>query len=375
MTQTTATMKDVAARAGVSLSTVSYVLSGTRPISGPTKVLILKAMEELNFQPNAVARALASKRTRVIALVLAPHRRGLGLSELEFVRGASEAARALDHHLVLLTEGMDSEADLAHLKGQGLVDGVILMEVVLDDPRVALLNTLGLPFSLIGNPGPSHQLPYVDIDFDQTFRDIVAHLQALGHRRVGFVNQSRDSFLAGYGPVVRSLESLERWGREAGWELVTVHSAAAPRDGFTACGTLFDAPQKPTAVVVMNDQALPGVLQSLAARGHRVPLDVSVVSALTSSHDAERMMPSLTSADIPSHDLARLAVSNLIRTLDNPGVGLETVLLSCPLTPRESTARNRESTTTKSSSERSEEGLCQDKSDPKPGAGRRIHAP
>lgn len=337
-----ATMKDVASRAGVSLSTVSYVLSGTRPISEPTKALILKAMEELNFQPNAVARALASKRTRVIALLLAPHARGLGISELEFVKGAADAARNLDHHLVLLTEGMDSEADLAYLKGQGLVDGVILMEVRLDDPRVELLQKLDLPFSLIGGPGPAHRLPYVDIDFDKTFGVVVDHLAGLGHRRVGFVNQSGDSFTAGYGPVVRAQEALDRWAAQARWDLTSVFCAATPRDGFAACESLLDRAESPTALVVMNDQALPGVLQALAARRLKVPDDVSVVSVLTSSHDAGRMMPALTSADMPSHDLARLAVGNLIRTLDAPNAGLETVLLPCKLTIRESSGPKKE---------------------------------
>ena len=143
-------MKDVAEKAGVSLSTVSYVLSGSRPISEATRTHILKVMDELDFHPNAVARALAAKRTRVIALLLSPQERGLGFSELEFVRGASEAARAADHHLVLLTEGMESETELAYLKRQGLVDGVILMEVHLQDPRVPLLQKLRLPFSLLG---------------------------------------------------------------------------------------------------------------------------------------------------------------------------------------------------------------------------------
>lgn len=340
MARVPATMKDVAARAGVSLSTVSYVLSGSRPISEATKALIHQAMEELDFQPNAVARALASKRTRVIALILSPRERGLGLTELEFVKGAADAARALNHHLVLLTEGMDSEADLAYLKGQGLVDGVILMEVVVGDPRVGQLQKLGLPFALIGGPGAMYKLPYVDIDFDKTFHDIVEHLTSLGHRRVGFVNQSRESFDAGYGPVVHSQEALERWASASGWTLTTALSAATPRDGFAACSRLLDAPERPTALVVMNDRALPGVLQALAARNLRVPEDVSVVSALTSSHDAERMMPALTSADVPSHDLARLAVGHLIRSLDSPSIGLETVLLPCPLTPRESTASN-----------------------------------
>jgi len=333
------TMKDVAEKAGVSLSTVSYVLSGTRSISEPTRVLILKAMEELNYHPNAVARALASKRTRVVALLLSPEERGLGLSELEFVKGASEAAKALDHHLVLLTEGMDSEADLAYLKHQGLVDGVILMEVHLHDTRVRLLQKLGLPFSLLGRPDPALNLPFADIDFDKTIQSVLEHLAGFGHRRVAFVNQSREAFDAGNGPVVRAQASFETWGKSLGLETATAFSHSTPRDGWSATLALFDGKLIPTALVVMNDRALPGVLQALAVRGLRIPEDVSVVSAVTSSTAAEMMVPALTSADAPSHELARLAVANLVNTIENPEVRLEGHLLPCVLTPRASTGQ------------------------------------
>jgi len=332
-----ATMKDVADRAGVSLSTVSYVLSGTRSISEATRATILQAMEELDYHPNAVARALASKRTRVVALLLSPEERGLGLSELEFVRGAAAAARTLGHHLVLLTEGMDSAADVEYLKHQGLVDGVILMEVRLRDPRVALLQRLGLPFSLLGSPDPALNLPSVDIDFEESFRVTLEHLHGLGHRRVSFINQSREAWKAGYGPVVRAQTAFEHWGASLGFEMSTAYSHPTPRDGWSAVEELLGVPRPPTALVVMNDRALPGVLQALAARGLRVPEAVSVVSAVTSSLAAEMMMPALTSANAPSWELARLAVENLVKTLDEPRTPLGNALIPCRLTPRAST--------------------------------------
>lgn len=333
------TMKDVAARAGVSVSTVSYVLSGERPISGPTRSKILAAMDELQFRPNAVARALASKRSRVIALVLSPHSRGLGPAELDFVRGAADAARSLDHHLVLLTEGMDSEADLAHLRGQGLVDGVVLMEVRLGDPRVDQLRRLGLPFSLIGNPGG--ETPFVDIDFDQTFGPVVDHLASLGHRRVVFVNQGAGAHAAGYGPVVRAQKAFEDHARRAHWDHRSVFCEAHPRAGAELCRGLMEGTGRPTALVVMNDQALPGILQALAGLGLSVPDDVSVVSVLTSALEASRSVPALSSADLPSTQLARLAVENLVAAL-SAGPAPGTVLLPCPFHHRESTSHPKE---------------------------------
>lgn len=331
-----ATMKDVAEKAGVSLSTVSYVLSGSRPISETTKARILKVMDELDFHPNAVARALAAKRTRVIALLLSPQERGLGIPEMEFVRGASEAARAVDHHLVLLTEGMDSETDLAYLKRQGLVDGVILMEVRLLDSRIPLLQKLGLPFSLIGRPEPAMDLAYVDLDFEATIKAVVVHLAGLGHRRLGFINQSRETFESGYGPSVRAYGAFERFAKQSGCAPAMAFSAPTPRDGWAACQHLLDQKAPPTALVVMNDRALPGVLQALAARGLNVPDDISVVSAVTSSASAEMMVPALTSSDVPSEELARLAVEQLVAAIEGfPHT--DQVLIPCQLVPRAST--------------------------------------
>jgi len=330
-------MKDVAARAGVSLSTVSYVLSGSRPISEATRALILKTMEELNFHPNFAARALASKHTRVIALLLSPRGKGLSLSELEFVKGASDAARALGYHLVLLTEGMDSEADLDYLARQGLVDGVLLMEVTLQDSRVPFLQRLGLPFSLLGRPDPAAALPFVDVDFDLSFEPILDHLTALGHRRVTFVNQGRESFDAGYGPAVRALDAWNRGTSVRGLDATARFCDATPRAGWDAAADLLAQHPRPTALVVMNDRAVPGILQALAAQGVSVPRDLSLVAAISSAATAEMTVPALTSADAPGHDLAQKAVANLVRAIEAPGAPLDSTLIPCPLVIREST--------------------------------------
>jgi DNA-binding LacI/PurR family transcriptional regulator len=211
------------------------------------------------------------------------------------------------------------------------------MEVHLLDARVPVLQKLGMPFSLLGRPDPTLGLPFADIDFDQSIRQIVDHLTGLGHRRIGFVNQSRETFDSGYGPAVRALEAFEHWTTRAGCRGKATFSPSTPRDGWQACQTLLADPEAPTALVVMNDRALPGVLQALAARGLRVPEDVSVVSAVTSATASEMMVPALTSADAPSQELARMAVAHLISTIETGRGPAENVLIPCRLTPRAST--------------------------------------
>src|SRR3954470_16958217 len=178
-----ATMSDVARHARVSVSTVSYVLTGTRPISAATRERVLAAMAELDYQPNAMARGLASRRSGILGLLLPLRDRPLGATESGFVTGATAAAREAGYHLMLCPIDVDDLDELRALATQGMVDGVLMMEVRLSDERVDLLAELGLPLALIGRTDTPEASTYVDIDFEQTVDAAVTHLADLGHRR------------------------------------------------------------------------------------------------------------------------------------------------------------------------------------------------
>ena len=122
------TMQDVAKHAGVAVMTVSYAINGTRPISEETRQRIFAAMEEMGYRPNVLARGLASKRSRIVALLLPAAKRGLGLTELEFVMSATEVARENGYHLVLWPTEIRDPRALQQLMQRGLVYGVIVLE-------------------------------------------------------------------------------------------------------------------------------------------------------------------------------------------------------------------------------------------------------
>ncbi|WP_239127711.1 LacI family DNA-binding transcriptional regulator, partial [Asanoa siamensis] len=201
-------MHDVARLARVSVSTVSYVLTGARPISQATRDKVLAAMAELDYQPNAMARGLATRRSRIVGLLMPIDERGLGATETAFVTGAAAAASAAGYHLVLSPVGAGDIDDLRRLASQRMIDGVVLMEVQVEDGRVAALQDAGVPLVLIGRTADPSGLSYVDIDFDQTVRDAVAHLVELGHRRIVYVNHSSAAIAEGYGPAVRTRDSF-----------------------------------------------------------------------------------------------------------------------------------------------------------------------
>lgn len=123
------------------------------------------------------------------------------MTELEFVTNAADAARENGYHLVLWTSEKNEPNELLNLTRQGLVDGLIIMEVRERDERIELLRETGIPFSVIGRCTGTTGLAYADIDFDQTTRDAIGYLAGEGHRHIAFLNQSQEVFDSGYGPV------------------------------------------------------------------------------------------------------------------------------------------------------------------------------
>jgi DNA-binding LacI/PurR family transcriptional regulator len=330
-------MLDVAKRANVALSTVSYALNGTRPVSDETRQRIFKAMEELGYRPHALARGLASKRSRIIALLFPAPERGLGITELDFVTNAADTARENGYNLVLWPSEMHDPEELRLFAKQGLVDGVIVMEVRLNDERINLLRDIGFPFSMIGRCADTTGIGYVDIDFERTMQEAVNYLAGLGHKHIAFLNQSQSAFDTGYGPVVRTEAEFAKATQTAGLEGISRFCRPSPQAGYEVCGELLAECPGLTALITMNERAVPGVMQAIADRGWRIPDDFSLVVIVSSARVAEMMTPPLTTSDTPAAELGRLGVELLIQQLEAEEREALQELVPCRLIIRGST--------------------------------------
>ncbi|GAA0958129.1 LacI family DNA-binding transcriptional regulator [Kribbella koreensis] len=336
-----ATMTDVARRAGVSVSTVSYVLTGTRPISEATREKVHAAMAELGYQPNAMARGLASRRSNIIGLLLPLTGRGLGATETAFVTGATEAAREAGYHLMLCSVGTDDADELQTLATQRLLDGFLVMEVQLEDRRVELLRELAAQFVLIGRTAEPAGLACVDIDFEQTVDDAVAHLVGLGHRIIAYVNHSEASLAGGYGPAKRTAAAFEAALERHGITGVMVPSEDTASGGRRAIGTARELCPRLTGVLVMNENAALGILAELREAALDVPWDVSVVSMVTSAAVADLASPALTAMTSPGAAVGAAATRVLLRRLADGDTSTYQELLPCVLEVRGTTAESR----------------------------------
>jgi DNA-binding LacI/PurR family transcriptional regulator len=327
-------MIDVAKRAGVAVSTVSYAINGTRPISEETRQRIFAAMEELGYQPNALARGLASKRSRIIALHFPVPERGVGLTEIEFITSAANTARDNGYEMVLWTSQMHDLEELRQSTQQGLVDGVVAMEVYLDDERIPLWRAAGLPFSLIGHSADTAGICYVDADFELAARDTIGYLLSLGHTHIGFLNQSQSVVNAGYGPCVRTELGYVDAMRAAGLYSVIDACRADAAAGSASLEKLLALDPDLTALIAINDRAVPGVVQAITDRGWRIPDDFSLVVIGSSGGVAELMTPPVTTVEPQNAAMGRLGVELLIQRLEAREKDDTQILLPCQLVVR-----------------------------------------
>lgn len=310
------TIADVARQAGVSVSTVSYALSGARPIRPETRARIEAAMAELGYRPNASARSLASRRSSVLSLVYPEVDRGVGGTGGEFIHAAAERARELGYQLVLWPFRASDAEQVGDLARQRMADGVLIMEVLLDDPRIEVLEAAAVPYVMIGRTREVENRASVDIDFEATLAESVRRLAELGHRRIAFINHSEESFRAGYGPTVRAAAAFDRAIAAhglSGWSRTCEDS---PLAGRLRAAELLQPDTAPTAFLTMNELATFGVLAELQHRDLVVPRDVSVLGIVTSPGVSAMSYPPLTTMNAPGAELGRAAVDHLVALLN-----------------------------------------------------------
>ncbi|MGH3381057.1 MAG: LacI family DNA-binding transcriptional regulator [Actinoallomurus sp.] len=323
-------ISDVARHAGVSPSTVSYVLSGKRTISEETRHRVMDSVRTLGYRPHAGARALASSRSNVIALVV-PLRSGMHVPVvMQMAISAVTTARTYDHDVLLLTQD-EGVGGLERVAGTALVDAIIVMDVELHDVRLPVLRSLDRPSVLIGFPADPTGLTCVDFDFEAAGAACADHLAALGHHEIALVGAPPAVYERGTGFAERTKAGFQRAAAERG-----VHALVRPCDPqyarSTAAEILRDHPGL-TGIVIHNEPAMEPLVAAFRAAGRRIPGDLSVI-AIAPDDLADRL--SLTSIAIPADDVGRHAVTLLMAKLDGHDVP-EATLLPPRLVVRSST--------------------------------------
>lgn len=300
------TLEDVAARAGVSRSTVSRAINGGLKVSPDAQAAVDAAVLELGYTPNRAARSLVTRRTDAVALVV-PEPDQMVFTDPYFaatLQGLSAALEPTEIQLVLLIarRGGDDSRTSRYLRNHN-VDGAVVVSHHRDDAIGPLLVDSGLPCVFVGRPfGRADGLPFVDVDNREGGRQAAEHLLAAGCRRIGTV--------AGPVDMAAGLDRLEGWKdalRAAG-----LPPAAVAHGDFTAAGGA-DATERllrehpdVDGVVVASDLMATGALRVLQRHGRTVPDDVRVVG-FDDLGVAESAEPPLTTVASPVVEMSRVA--------------------------------------------------------------------
>ncbi|NJA57420.1 LacI family transcriptional regulator [Streptomyces sp. NEAU-H3] len=325
---------EIARRAGVSRSTVSYVLSGKRQVSEAIRERVMRVVEESGYRPSATARALAHGSTRTFGLVIPPTSEHLVVEQLRFVGAVAEAAAAHDHDVLLSPSGEAHESAFDRMVGERRVDGVIVMETMLHDSRVARLIDEGLPFVTIGRTGAEEAHSWVDLDYAGLVTEAVTRLAALGHERIALINRPQRLLDREYGPAFRALDAFEKAVVAHDLRGTAVCAEDEEEPGAEVTRRLLGAlVSPPTAIVTVNERALDGVVAALRSARVVVPRDLSLL-AVTSEEHARAHEPQIGGADVPTTEMGRNAVEALLRRVTHPEEPLAHVLLSPPFLPR-----------------------------------------
>ncbi|MGW0735264.1 LacI family DNA-binding transcriptional regulator [Streptomyces sp. NPDC002851] len=307
------TLADVAKDAGVSASTVSYVLSGKRSISAPTRERVERSIDRLGYHPNAGARALASSRSNIIALMM-PLRTDMYVPVMmEIAVAVATTARTHGYDVLLLT-GEEGAAAVHRIEGSALADAVIVMDVELDDARLPLLRHSERPAVLIGLPADPAGLTCVDLDFATAGALCAEHLADLGHRDIAVIGEAPGVYERHTGFAERTLAGVRERARARG--LRAVHR---PCEGSYAAvaatlARVFEERPGTTGFVVQNEAAVEPLLALLRHQGRAVPEDISV-TAICPEQVASQASVRLTAVSIPAQEMGRRAVERLVAQL------------------------------------------------------------
>lgn len=312
------TIGDVAARAGVSKTTVSFVMND-RPNTGilpETRQRVLTAVAELGYVPNRQARNLGMQRTGVLGYhVLSEELDPTQLSSLSLFQALLRAADARDYQVVAFAaDPGEAVGTIRRMVAANSVDGFVLHDVVEDDPRVAALAELGVPFAVWGRTREGLPQSWVELDQRTGFHDVVDHLVGRGHRRIGYVGSTRP----GYWWAEREEAFRERMAHHglAVDEADVAHGVVDRGDGLDdALVRVLDRPDRPTALVTAGDMLAVSVYRTAARLGLAVGHDLAVTGFDPLLWHLE---PTLTTLTISFPELASLLVARCLRELDGP---------------------------------------------------------
>lgn len=338
-----ATTKDVAEMAGVSRTTVSFVLNDVQGmrISQETRQRVLDAARQLNYHPDATARRMVSGQTNVIGFVLRQNPdQAFGDYFLpQVLRGVSQAALALGYHTLFEPVPPEDKSGVyMRLILERHVDGIVLSGPRSDDLELLNIHQEGVNVVLLGQL-PGSNISFVDVDNVGGAKKATQHLIDLGHKRIAMITNAALAYTASQDRLSGYRAALEGAGIPHDPSLIRYGNFTL-NSGYHAMQDLLSQRPFPTAVFVASDTVAVGALQAISQAGMSVPDDISLCG-FDDIPVAGFIDPPLTTVRLPAHGLGWGAANLLIRMINKEDIQNHHIILETELIVRASSGAKK----------------------------------
>jgi len=328
----TATIKDVAKLAGVSISTVSRVINNSKPVSPEIRKKVLEIIEEISYKPNEIARTLVTKKSFLIGVIVTD----LGNSYVaEMVRGIEEIGKMYDYDILLCSTFGDKTAELKYIQllNRKQVEGIILISDLLDKDIKEQLKGYRVPFVYLSRYSYEKECPTVAIDDLDASYEMTNYLLNLGHKNIAYISNDINE---------NSLESLKLEGYKKaveenvkGKETVIYTKGRKIVDGYSIGKDVLNLKDQVTAVFCSNDEIAIGLINFLYDNNISVPNEISVAGYGDISL-ASVLRPRLTTVKEPFYDMGAVAIRRIIKELKGEKFKENLILLPFQIQKRDS---------------------------------------
>jgi LacI family transcriptional regulator len=330
---------DVAKMAGVSRTTVSFVLNNVMDvsISEITRERVLDAAKKLHYHPNVTGKKLVSGKSDTIGLVLyqLPEQIFADAFLPQVILGVEQAAIQQGFHVLLKPIDPNVPGGYTDLIRENHVDGILLSGPRQDDQALIELFDEGVPVMLMGQM-PDTKMPFVDVNATAGAAAAVQHLISLGHKRIGMITNAPLNYTSAQQRRAGYCEAIEA-ARLKLDTLLIQEGNFTPASGFAAMQALLKSPRRITAVFVASDVVAIGAMLAIKRAGLRIPEDIAIVG-FDDIPLAEFFDPPLTTVHLPAYGLGLAAGERLIRLIQGEGLSENSLLLESNLITRQSSA-------------------------------------
>lgn len=335
-------LKDVASKAGVGIGTASRVLNNQANVSDEKREKVLKAIEDLNYRPNEIARSLKTKITRTIGVIVMDITNPFFTS---VVQGIENCLNKFNYSIILVNLNWDSSrfGDRVQELADKNVDGIIYMGLSVDNEDMSSIDKLSMPITflstniLINDTKFNGKYCSISIDNEKAGYDATKLLLDKGHQKIAYIAGMVDDFNSsvprgkGYLKALKEhrIEPNKNWMKYGSYTL---------KSGYNAMLEILDSDEMPSAVFAVCDQMAMGAIKAITDRGYNVPDDISVIG-FDGIESGKYFIPSVTSVYQPRYEMGNMGAEMLISLIEDKEIENYKRIMQYKIIEGESTAK------------------------------------